>query len=320
MPFTIIKDDITNIEVDAIVNSTSSTGEIPGGAEASIFEESGPDLHQARLEIGTLEVTQAMLTKGYNLLSKYVIHVLGPKYENESDDLLQLKDTYDNVLQVARSAKCRSIAFPLISTGFFGYPKKTALKVAEDVIMDFLSKEEMDIYLVVYDDESYLSSLELYNDVSEYIDDNLIYEKELRTSDAYYSFDSLEEVEKLENRLTNIDEGFSNTLMKLVEDSKEKSFAIYTRANVDKKLFSKIKNNRDYHPSKNVAVAFAIALRLNLEETKDFIERAGYTLSKSMVFDVIIEYCITHNIYDIFTINEILYDKDQALLGSKMLE
>jgi len=319
MPFTIMRDDITNIEVDAIVNSTSATGEIPGGAEAAIFSEAGPKLHQARLDFGTLEVTQAMLTKGYNLLSRYVIHVLGPRYENESDDLSQLKDTYDNVLQVAKSAKCHSIAFPLISTGLFGYPKKSALKVAEDAIMEFLSKEEMDIYLVVYDDESYLSSLELYNDVSQYIDDNLIYERDINTLDEHVSYKYIAGFEKLENRLTNIDEGFSNTLMKLIEDSKEKNSAIYTKANVDKKLFSKIKNNTEYHPSKNVAVAFAIALRLNLEETKDFIERAGYTLSKSMVFDVIIEYCITHHIYDIFTINEILYDKDQTLLGSKML-
>jgi hypothetical protein len=124
--------------------------------------------------------------------------------------------------------------------------------------------------------------------------------------------------EGLENRLSNIDEGFSKTLLQLIRASGEKNSIVYNRANVDKRLFSKIKNNENYQPSKNSAIAFAIALKLNLDETKDFLARAGYALSSSIVFDVIIEYCIKNGIYDIFTINELLYDKDQNLLGSTM--
>lgn len=323
MPFIIIRSDITNMNVDAIVNSTSKEGKNPGGAEGVIMQQAGSGLFDARLDIGDIEVSQAMLTKGFDLPAKYVIHTLGPWFENETDDYMLLKSTYSNVLQVAKSAKCESIAFPLISTGLFGYPKRFALKIAEEVITEFLEQNDMHIFLVVYDDESYMSSLELFNDVSSYLKENLIYEKDVIMKNASMMHESIirnmADIPTLDNRLYDIDEGFSKTLLKLIEDSREKNSTIYNRANVDKKLFSKIKNTEDYHPSKNIAIAFAIALKLNLEETSDFLERAGYALSNSIIFDVIIEYCIKNEIYDIFTVNEILYDKDQNLLGSTMI-
>lgn len=325
MPFIIERNDISKMKVDVIVNSTSKNGIKRGGAEAAIIEAGGPKLHQARLNLENFEVSQAMITKGFNLQAKYVIHTVGPHYVNETSDYLYLRNTYNNVLHVARSAKCQSIAFPLISSGLFGYPKRIALQIAEEVITQFLLYNEMDIHLVVYDDESYLSSLALYNDVTQYIDDNLIYEANYNeavniSKTAHYS-PAMEtaNLQELENRLSCIDEGFSKTLIKLIENSRQKNSVIYTRANVDKKLFSKIKNNPDYHPSKNIAIAFAVALKLNLEETKDFIERVGYALSSAIVFDLIIEYCINKKIYNIHKINELLYDKDQPLLGSTMI-
>ena len=322
MPFIIVRNDITNMNVDAIVNSTSIDGKYTGGAEGTIMALGGPELYNARLDIGDIKVTQAMLTKGYDLHAKYVIHTFGPWKEIETEDYSLLRNTYRNVLQVAKSAMCESIAFPLISTGLFDYPKRLALKIAEEVITDFLAVNDMHIFLVVYDRESYLSSLELYADVSAYIEDNLIYEKDIMMYKSAMmhdiNYNDMDVSKELENRLSVIDEGFSKTLIQLIDESGEKNSIVYNRANVDKRLFSKIKNNKEYQPSKNIAIAFAIALKLNLEETEDFLARAGYALSNSIVFDVIVEYCIKNKIYDIFTINELLYDKDQNLLGSTM--
>lgn len=322
MPFIILRNDIVDMQVDAIVNSTSRDGYYSGGAEASMMMIAGEELQQDRNDLGIIKVTEAKISKGYNLKSKYVIHTVGPFFENETPDYLLLSNTYSNVLKKALEAGCESIAFPLISTGLLGYPKKLALRIAEAVIKDFLTEYDMNIYLLVYDNESYLSSVELFNNVTEYLDDNLESKADMRMFNASIMHkkmsDSFQDYINLENRLTDIDEGFSKTLMKLVECSGEKTVTIYSKANVDKKLFSKIKNDENYHPSKNIAIAFAIALNLNLEETEDFLERAGYALSKSIVFDVIIEYCIINEIHDIFTVNEILYDKDQRLLGSSM--
>jgi O-acetyl-ADP-ribose deacetylase (regulator of RNase III) len=315
MPFLIVRQDILEVKTDAIVNSTSSRFKYIGGTEQKIMTKGGNDLLKAREELGFIEVTDAFVTKGYDLIQDFVIHCVGPYYKSDKSSYGLLRETYLKALNLAFDHGLESIAFPLISTGVYGFPKKIALEIAENAIKEFLLSKDMMVYLLVYDLESYITSIELFNDVRDYIEqhfvDGIFVEKMIMS-------DTQIEIKRISNRLFDIDETFSDTLIKLIVLTGEKNSIIYKRANLDKRLFSKIISNSDYHPSKNVAIALGIALKLNIDEFNDFLERAGYILSNSILSDVIIQFCIENELYDIYEINEILYDHDQALLGSTM--
>ena len=227
------------------------------------------------------------------------------------------------------------MAFPLISSGIFGYPKDQALRVAVDTIGQFLLGSDMTVYLVIFDRAAYQISGKLFADIAEYIDDHYVdahtdtrrerlrggFELQSQPLSVYeaaapqYASASVASG-NLGDLLAHLDAGFSETLLKLIDRSGKKDSEIYKKANVDRKLFSKIRNNPGYKPSKSTAIAFAIALELNLDETRDLIARAGYALSPSSKFDVIIEYFIMQRDYDIFKINEALFAFDQSLLGA----
>ena len=225
------------------------------------------------------------------------------------------------------------MAFPLIASGSFGYPKDQALRVAVDAIGEFLLRNDMTVYLVIFGREAFQISGRLFADIAEYIDDHYVdthadylRESRRRMGSPASPFRAASKVPEfpeapmaasgLDDLLTQLDAGFSETLLKLIDRSGKKDSEIYKRANVDRKLFSKIRNNPDYKPSKSTALAFAIALELDLDETRDLIARAGYALSASSKFDVIIEYFIRRKNYDIFQINEALFAFDQSLLGA----
>mgnify|MGYP000966055400 CR=1 FL=1 len=334
MPFTIVRNDITKMQVDAIVNAANTSLEMGGGVCGAIFKAAGAEELQAECDaFGGCETGQAVITRGYNLPAKYIIHTPGPVWKGggHGEEILLLS-CYINSLALAKKHGCDSVAFPLISSGIYGYPKKEALRIAISAIQDFLRDNDMAVYLVVFDRAAVEISEQLLGAVEAYIDEHYVAEhtekyRKLQNIERSLMFEdsSLKEMSAriadsaiagLDALVGRLDEPFSQTLLRLIDAKGRTDVEVYKSANIDRKLFSKIRSNRAYMPSKKTAVALAIALELNLAETKDLLERAGYALSPSQKFDVIIEYFITNGKYDIFEINEVLFYYDQPLLGS----
>ena len=325
MPFTIVRNDIVNMRTDVIVNTASPCPVIGGGTDAAIHKAAGPQLLAARKKIGGIAPGKACITPGFDLPAKYVIHTVSPVWQGGSHgEQRTLQMCYQHALELAEKYGCKSIAFPLISAGTYGFPGALALQTAMQVCSGFLMEHEMQIFLVVFSKEAYELSGKLQQSVESYIDDNYVQEQTgteycMRCSRRASAFPEMPEVcsaeADLDDLLKHRDAGFAETLVMLIEHSGKKNSEIYKKANVDKKLFSKIINNVNYHPSKATAVAFSIALELNLEQTRDLVSRAGYSMTHSSKFDIIIEYFILHHNYDIFEINETLFQFDQPLLG-----
>ena len=344
MPLIIVRDDITKMSVDAIVNAAKVSLLGGGGVDGCVHRAAGPELLAECRRLGGCPTGEARITKAYRLPCRYVIHTVGPVWHGGGHgEREQLASCYRASLALAKDRGCGTVAFPLIASGSFGYPKDQALRVAVDAIGEFLLRNDMTVYLVIFGREAFQISGRLFADITEYIDDHYVdtHTDHLRESRremgslaspfrAAGKAPELPEVPMaaseapelpaaasgLDDLLTQLDAGFSETLPKLIDRSGKKDSEIYKRANVDRKLFSKIRNNPDYKPSKSTALAFAIALELDLDETRDLIGRAGYALSASSKFDVIIEYFIRRKNYDIFEINEALFAFDQSLLGA----
>ena len=329
MPLIIVRNDITKMPVDAIVNAAKESLLGGGGVDGCIHRAAGPELLAECRRLGGCKTGDAKITKAYRLPCRYVIHTVGPVWRGGGHgEREQLASCYRTSLALAQAHNCETVAFPLISSGIFGYPKDQALRVAVDTIGQFLLGSDMTVYLVIFDRAAYQISGKLFADIAEYIDDHYVDAHtdfrrermrrmglvESRMLTAYE--DAPMAASGLDEALAHLDTGFSETLLKLIGRSGKKDSEIYKKANVDRKLFSKIRNNPGYKPSKSTAIAFAIALELNLDETRDLIARAGYALSASSKFDVIIEYFIGREKYDIFEINEALFAFDQSLLGA----
>lgn len=325
MPFNLIRDDITRFEGDAIVNAANESLLGGGGVDGAIHRAAGPQLLEECRTLGGCKTGDAKITGGYDLPARYVIHTVGPIWQggNGGEEAL-LRSCYRHSLALAAQHGCESVAFPLISAGVYGYPKEQALKVAMDEITTFLLDHEMQVTMVIFDKAALTVSKKLFADVKAYIDDHYVEERDdsryrsyrmntgfgapMMLSDAMMPPD-------LDERLSRLDESFSEMLLRKIDEAGMKDSDCYKKANIDRKLFSKIKSDRLYKPRKATAVAFAIALRLPLWETRELLEKAGYALSHSNKFDVIIEYFVETGNYDIFEINEALFAFDQPLLG-----
>ncbi len=334
MPLEIVRDDITRIKVDAIVNPTDLLYSGSGGVDKAIHQAAGNMLKMECGKLKPLAVGEVKLTRGYDLPADFVIHTIGPVWEDGSHSEEQLLERcYMNALNLALENGLDSIAFPLIATGTFGFPKDRALRIATSTISEFLLNHDLMVYLVVYDKKSYQLSKRLFTAILEYIDDNYIEDEPrllqssraieyLKNEEELDLFDIKEEARyserkarSLEDLVDHLDDTFSQMLLRLIDEKGMTDVDTYKRANVDRKLFSKIRNDDDYQPNKRTALAFAIALELNLDETKDLLLSAGYALSRSNMFDVIIEYFIEKQNYNIFEINEALFEFDQKILG-----
>ena len=393
MPFKIVRNDITKMCVDAIVNTANPKPVYASGSDSAVYKAAGAEeLLIARKQIGVLETGQAAITPAFALHAKYIIHTVGPVFRNGNEkERESLFACYDNCLNLALKNKCESIAFPLISTGVYGYPKDQALQVALAAIGKFLAKEEMMIYLVVFDEESFSFSRKMFSDIDAYIDENYVQESlakeyivretanygdvslqsgrmaeilpyfnegavDKQTDDLNLSrplqacqeaaaektsvkvskgqkAKTSEKTTKKPSKLTfwkregrgsqrsldevmlQLEETFQERLLRMIDERGLTDVEVYKKANLSRKLFSKIRCNPDYRPKKMTAVALAIAMELNLDETKDLLARAELALSPSSKFDVIIKYFIEQEIYDIFTINVALFEYGQPTIG-----
>lgn len=340
MPFEIVRNDIVNMQVDAVVNTANPKPVIGSGIDSGIHKKAGPKLLEARKKIGCIDFGDAAVTPGFDMDAGYIIHTVGPVWKGGSHGEEQiLSSCYRKSLALAREYKCESVAFPLIATGNYGFPKPLALQIAINEISTFLLDNEMQVYLVVFEKEAFALSEKLFKSVSSYIDENYIYSKTIdeygtaeintRIQEETYSLQTPEMCANMPDMaavpidsedwsvlIKNLDAGFSETLLQLIDRTGKKDSEIYKKANVDRKLFSKIRNNMNYKPSKTTALAFAFALELSLDETMDFIGRAGFALSHSSKFDVIVEYFLINRNYDIFELNEVLFAFDQPLIGA----
>ena len=372
MPLEIVRNDITTMKVDVIVNSAHPTPEVGGGVDYAIHRAAGPELLTERKKIGDIATGTAFITPGFQLPAKYVVHTVGPIWrEGKRGQREQLASCYKNSLQLAVDNDCNSIAFPLISAGVFACPAEIAIATAVQAIREFLAEHDILVYLVVFDRKAFKISSSLFDDVQDYLNRNYfeeIAEEEYRAEEQRRRRQAMElpclgaglpeesdadmmaplemeapppkrarkrpsakakrapegskakstpmnKARSLSDLLNEADDTFSEALIRLIDAKGKTDPDVYKRANIDRKHFSKIRKNPDYQPSKATALALSIALELNLDETKDFIGRAGYAISHSSKTDIIVEYFIEREEYDIFTINETLFAFGQACLG-----
>ena len=365
MPLQIVRNDITKMNVDAIVNAANRSLLGGGGVDGAIHRAAGPELLEECRKLGGCETGQAKATKGYRLPAKYVIHTVGPIWHGGSQGEPELLAAcYRNSLNIARELGCESVAFPMISTGVYGYPKELALPIATQAITEFLMEHEMQVYLVVFGAGALAVSLKLFQDVRQYVDQHyvdehtdrrreyqrealwradeekaLAFDKQLGESIAYDDkpkapspnaatvhfpkqkaprgvLRPMATAPDWKAMLRQTDEGFAGMLLRKIDEKGMTDAQCYKKANVDRKLFNKIKNVQGYHPGKPTVFAFAVALELNLAETKEMLEKAGFALTHSSKMDIVVEYFIQNKRYNILEINEVLFEFDLPLLGS----
>ena len=384
MPFEIIRNDIVNMQVDAIVNTANSAPVIGSGCDTGIHRKAGPALLEARKAVGHIAVGDAKITGGFGLNAGFVIHAVGPSWRGGDQGETQLLHRcYIRSLELAAYYQCESIAFPLMAAGNHGFPRELALQIAINAFRDFLTDHEMQIYLVVFGEAEFRLSEQRFRAVKSYIDAHYVQNKLLdeygveekgsrreekrvffkRREGRREAFTAPEAAEmalptafkagmpapyaaqhsaerpgiygaacpseiptavaaprpqqpSLQSLLESLDAGFSETLLTLIDQTGKKDSEIYKKANLSRQHFSKIRNNPSYKPTKETAVALALALELDLRQTRDLIGRAGYALSSSSKFDVIIMYFIERKIYNLFEINATLFEFDQCLLGA----
>ena len=377
MPLQIIRQDITKLECDAIVNASNSALSPGGGVDAAIHAAAGPKLAAACRKLGGCPTGEVRLTKGYRLPCNYVIHTAGPVWQGGGHgEQALLEACYRNALELAERKGCKSVAFPLISAGAFGFPRDLALRTAVNCIGAFLSEREMLVYLVVFGREEFLTGSRLFADIRSYIDENYVAARrddfsqrhsfmgkwpdsggktfsledtapswledtaELpdfdampplagtapfappkgaprpRAKAAAKTVAAMAEPASLRDALRQLDESFQQMLFRKIDEKGMTDAQCYKKANIDRKLFSKLRKDVHYRPSKPTAIAFAIALELPLPEARELLMKAGYALSHSSEFDIIIEYFIQKGNYNIFEINEALFAFDQSLLGA----
>lgn len=363
MSLQIVRNDITKMAVDAIVNTANLKPIIGTGVDTAIHTAAGPQLLTAREKIGMIPRGSSAITLGFNLRAKYVIHTVGTRWrDGYHGEIAILRSCYLTALKLAAEKNCRSIAFPVLATGNFGYPKDIAMDIAHSAFQEFLyNHENMDIYLVVFSEKSYLLSKALFNDVKSFINETRVeeivdtegkrhrpeskleeyiqqkypmlepnyeqlepfiekpmqeeVEDQMGTYSSFVSVDGFSN-ETLKNRVAQADETFHQALQRMVFSRGLSNKDVYCRVFMSKQRYNNIFNHPENKPTKNTALLLAIALELNLNQTLDFIGKAGYTLSDSNKADIIVKYFIEHKKYNVFEIDAALYEFGEKTLAS----
>ena len=381
MPFQIVRNDITKMHVDAIVNTANPMPGYGAGIDSAVYEAAGKEkLLAKRHEIGAIDRGSSVITGGYNLPAKYIIHTVGTAWQGgkEGEENI-IRSCYRSVFEVALKNDISSIAIPLLASGSYGFPKGIALRIALSEIEAFMSVSDMDVYLVVFDEKSVSLSSELYGDIDEYINDNYVDEKnqveypdsygrtesvvqrseffagglasigavprflkankaekkkgsnkkaesieatfedeeEMLSSDMCLSAPILEEERSLDDVVNNLDKTFMELVFSFADAKGLTDVEVQKKANLDRKAFSKLKCGTTKNPSKSTALALAVALELDLDDTKDLLSRAGLALSPCSKQDVIVQYFIEKEAYDIYEINVALFEHGEQLLGTQ---
>ncbi len=350
MPLNIIRQDITKMHVDAIVNTTNEEMIGYSGVDLAVHNAAGPELDELCATLTPLSLGTAKITPAFNLPCKHIIHTSGPVWEGgDNGETELLVSCYNACLKLAKDNDCETVAFPLISSGAYGYPKDKVLKIAMGTISTFLFDNEMTVYLLVYDKKSYELSEKLFSGIESYIDDNYVLSRTDNYATSSYilgnrrrdeidccrampkecmSAPCIEEdyapapcsigsvpKQSLEDFI-KLDESFALKLIKLIDVKGISDVECYKKANVSKQTWHKLMTDKHYKPNKKTAISFAIALELSLDETQNLLSSVGFILSDSSLFDVIIKYCLENEIYDVFEIDSALFKYDQETLFS----
>ena len=335
MPFLMIRNDITKVTADAIVNPANRNLLQGGGTSRAIYQAAGEQELTAACEaIGHSEPGRAVCTPAFGLPAKYIFHAVCPAWHGGFfGEAKQLAGAYHSALELAAEYHCESVAFPLLSSGNYGYPKEQAFRIAVDTITQYVMEHDLTVYLVLYDRHSLAVSRKLFASVEEYIDDHYVAQ-----NDESYEFDRRRRLEEdaalpmmgavpapaaapmaarsLEHLMDNLDERFTTRLLRLIDERGLKDSTVYKQANISRQHFSKIQCNRDYNPKKKTVLAFAVGLHLSEDETIDLLQSAGYAFSDGSKRDWIVRYCLEHKIYNINQVNTLLFEYDQEQLGA----
>ena len=407
MPLKIVRNDITQMHVDVIVNTANEAPVYSTGVDYAIYQAAGAEeLLAEREKIGWMHEGDVAITPGFKLPAKYIIHAVSPCYYGGNfGEEERLRGCYSKSLQLALENGCKSIAFPLISTGNFGYPKEEGMAIAVDEISKFLLRHDMMVYLVVFDTASTELALRLQPGLDAYIDHHYVCEKReeeygnpyfgsmtasfaeddrygakayerrrqeveravnfrgqeklstpvekqieaakkeeiVRTETAkkkpfnIWKQEAIEPQEEmaeypkisapsqarhcvedgyddefgfldvddsaLKERMKHLSDTFQEYLFYLIQLKGLSNPEVYNRSLITKQTFSKIKNNPDYHPDKATAMRLCVGAKLSLDETKDLLARAGYALSPCDKRDIIFQFYIENEAYDMFAID-----------------
>ncbi len=325
MAFRIIREDITRVKADAIVNTANPHPVIGGGTDTAIYEAAGKDqLLNARKVIGDIDPGDAVETPAFNLNAKYIIHTVTPIWKGGNNNEFDiLKNAYKNSMELALKLKCKSIAFPLMATGSNGFPKDKALQIALSTIQEFLIENDMKVILVVFDQKAFVLSGKLTNKIKAYIDENYVgqanereYKYRRNNSVRYQEIEEYEDavfncqedtIELASIAIEPIDKTFQEKLFEIIDARGIQGPDVYKNY-VSKQVYSKLQSDKNYQPSKTTALALCLSLHLSVEKTEELLRSAGYVLSPSSLSDMIIKACIINKEYDLIQIDLYLFE------------